>query len=193
MAQEKSDDNSKAEPKKAGKKTAELEKQLEEARRKADEYLDMARRVQADFENYRRRMEREADDRRRYAALDLVKELLNTADDLGRALENADPEDLLTVGVKGVRDNLVKILEAQGVREIPTDGKFDPELHEALATVEADEDGMVAMTAQKGYMMHDRVIRYAKVIVTKKREEPAAPAPEEGPADQAQDIENKSE
>jgi len=192
MADEKSDEPSKDESKKVPKKTAELEKQLEEARQKADEYLDMARRVQADFENYRRRTEREAEDRRKYATLDLVKELLNTVDDLGRALENADPEDPLTVGVKGVRDNLVKIMEAQGVKEIPSEGRFDPEFHEALATVEADEDGMVAMTAQKGYTMHDRVIRYAKVIVTKKKEQPA-PAPEEGPADNAQEIENKEQ
>ena len=183
MTNDKTEQPAKDEAKKVPKKTAELEKQLAEAREKADEYLDLARRVQAEFENYRRRVDREAEDRRRYAALDLVKELLNTVDDLGRALENAPAEEPLTVGVRGVRDNLVKILESQGVREIPTDGKFDPELHEALATVEADEDGKIAMTAQKGYTMHDKVIRYAKVIVTKKREEPAAPAPEEGPAE----------
>ena len=183
MSDEKSETAPKEETKKGSKKTAELEKQLAEARSQADEYLDMARRVQAEFENYRRRMDREAEDRRRYAALDLVKELLNTVDDLGRALENAPADDPMTVGVRGVRENLVKILEAQGVKEIPTDGRFDPELHEALATVEADEEGMIAMTAQKGYTMYDRVIRYAKVIVTKKREEPAAPAPEEGPAE----------
>ena len=186
MAQEKSDDTSKAEPKKkADKKYAELEAQLKDAQQKADEYLDMARRVQADFENFRRRTEREADDRRRYAALDLVKELLNVADDLGRALENANPEDPIASGVKGVRDNLSKILEAQGVKEIPTDGDFDPAMHEALTTVEADEEGKIAMVAQKGYMMHDKVIRYAKVVVTRKREE-QSPAPEEAPAEEPQ-------
>lgn len=169
-------------PKKAGNaKTEVLEKELEEARAKADEYLDMARRVQADFENFRRRTEQEAEDRRRYAALDLVKELLNVSDDLGRALENTDPEDPLVVGVRGVRDNLVKILTEQGVQEIPSEGRFDPSMHEALALVDGDEDGMIAMTAQKGYKMHDKVIRYAKVVVTRKKE-PEAPAPEEGPA-----------
>lgn len=160
-----------------------LEKDLEEARAKADEYLDMARRVQADFENYRRRIEQEAEDRRRYAALDLVKELLNISDDLGRALENTDPEDPLAAGVRGVRGNLVKILTEQGVQEIPSEGRFDPSMHEALALVDGEEDGMIAMTAQKGYKMHDKVIRYAKVVVTRKKEPEEAPAPEEGPAD----------
>ena len=195
MANEESADTSKQEVKSESKKSRkaavdkqveELQKQLDEAKAKADEYLDLARHVQADFENYRRRIDREAEDRRRYAALDIVKELLNVADDLGRALENADPSDPLATGVKGVRDNLVKILENQGVKEIPTDGAFDPNLHEALTTVEADEEGKIAMVAQKGYTMHDKVIRYAKVVVTRKKEEPAAPAPEEGPADQSQ-------
>lgn len=114
--------------------------------------------------------------------MDLVKELLNISDDLGRALESADPDDPTVVGVRGVRDNLVKILAQQGVEEIPSEGKFDPSMHEALTLVDGEEDGMIAMTAQKGYKMHDKVIRYAKVVVTKKKE-PEAPAPEEGPAE----------
>lgn len=164
------------------KKSQALEKELAETRAKADEYLDMARRVKADFENYRRRTEQETEERRRYASMDLLKELLNVSDDLGRALENTDPEDPLVKGVRGVRDNLQKILSEHGVREIPSDGRFDPTVHEALATMDGEEDGQIAMTAQKGYMMHDKVLRYAKVVVTKKKQEPAAPAPEEGPA-----------
>ena len=198
MAKEESVDTSKTEaaeeqPKaesKKSRKASAMEKQIEDLQnqlaaeqQKTAEYLDMARRVQADFENFRRRTDRENEDRRRFAALDIVKDLLNVADDLGRALENANPDDPLATGVKGVRDNLVKILESQGVKEIPTDGAFDPNLHEALAMVDADEEGKIAMVAQKGYTMHDKVIRYAKVVVTRKKEEPAAPAPEEGPAD----------
>lgn len=194
MAKEETEDTSKPEPKsdrKASKRISELEKQLEEAQQKAGEYLELAQHAKADFENFRRRTEREAEDRRRYAALDLVKDLLNVVDDLGRALEHADPSDSFVSGVAGVRDNLMKILEAQGVKEIPTDGKFDPAVHEALAIVDGDTDGDISMVAQKGYTMHDKVIRYAKVVVTKKKEEPAAPEPEEGPADRT--IESKSD
>lgn len=186
MAKDESDDASKCEAKpdrKSSKKIPELEKQLEEARQKAGEYLELAQHTKADFENFRRRTEREAEDRRRYAALDLVKELLNVVDDLGRALEHADVSDPFVAGVSGVRDNLSRILEAQGVKEIPTDGKFDPAVHEALTVVDGEEDDKIAMVAQKGYTMHDKVIRYAKVVVTKKKEEPAAPVSEEGPAE----------
>lgn len=189
MSKDKSDESSKVDRKEAKKVDAleaeisELRTQLEEARAKADEYLDLARRTQADAENFRKRKEKEVEEFRRFASLDLVKELLNVADDLGRALEKADSADPVVAGVMGVKSNMDKILANQGVKEIPTDGKFDPNVHEALAIVEAEEEGMIAMTAQKGYTMNDRVIRYAKVVVTKKKEEPAAPAPEEGPAE----------
>ena len=155
----------------------ELKSRLEEEKENSAKMLDMAKRLQADFENYRKRTERESEEYRKYATKDLVSELINVADDLERALASVKEEDALSTGVRAVRGNLMKILEAQGLKEIPTEGKFDPNMHEALMVSEGDEDDMVAEVYQKGYMMNGKVLRYAKVRVTKKKQD--APAEEE--------------
>ena len=141
---------------------------VKEAQELADKYLDMARRLQADFDNYRKRTARENEEFRKYACAGIVTDLLNIMDDLDRALEHAKEDDDLTVGIRGVRANLMKVLESNGLKEIPADGKFDPNYHEALCTVEGEEDDMVAEVLQKGYTLNGKVIRYTKVKVTRK-------------------------
>ena len=161
-----------------------LEAQLEQAKAEAAENLDRWQRTFAEFDNYRKRTEKEMADFRKVANSGLVTELLNVVDDLGRALESApDAESPLAVGVKAVRGNLVKILEAQGVSEVPTDKGFDPNMHEALMVVEGEEDDKIAQVYQKGYMMNGRVLRFAKVVVTKKKEQEAAPEQDEKTAE----------
>ena len=160
-----------------------LEAQLEQAKAEAAENLDRWQRTFAEFDNYRKRTEKDMADFRKFANSGLVTELLNVVDDLGRALESApDAESPLAVGVKAVRGNLVKILEAQGVSEVPTD-KFDPNMHEALMVVDGEEDNKIAQVYQKGYMMNGRVLRFAKVVVTKKKEQEAAPEQDEKTAE----------
>ena len=144
---------------------------LAEANARADQYLDMARRLQADFDNFRKRTQRENEEFKKYACAGLIKELLNVLDDLDRSLSFVKEEDDFVMGIKGVRYNLNKTLEANGLAEIPADGKFDPNLHEALCTVDGDEDGMVAEVLQKGYTLNGKVIRFAKVKVTKKKQQ----------------------
>jgi molecular chaperone GrpE len=161
-----------------------LEAQLEQAKAEAAENLDRWQRTFAEFDNYRKRTEKEMADFRKFANSGLVTELLNVVDDLGRALESApDTESPLAVGVKAVRGNLVKILEAQGVSEVPTDKGFDPNMHEALMVVDGEEDDKIAQVYQKGYMMNGRVLRFAKVVVTKKKEQEAAPEQDEKTAE----------
>ena len=161
-----------------------LEAQLEQAKAEAAENLDRWQRTFAEFDNYRKMTEKEMADFRKFANSGLVTELLNVVDDLGRALESApDAESPLAVGVKAVRGNLVKILEAQGVSEVPTDKGFDPNMHEALMVVEGEEDDKIAQVYQKGYMMNGRVLRFAKVVVTKKKEQEAAPEQDEKTAE----------
>lgn len=161
-----------------------LEVQLEQAKAEAAENLDRWQRTFAEFDNYRKRTEKEMADFRKFANSGLVTELLNVVDDLGRALESApDAESPLAVGVKAVRGNLVKILEAQGVSEVPTDKGFDPNMHEALMVVDGEEDNKIAQVYQKGYMMNGRVLRFAKVVVTKKKEQEAAPEQDEKTAE----------
>lgn len=161
-------------PKKKEEPLAAALAERDEDRRKADEYLDMARRLQADFDNYRKRTERENEEYRKYATRGLVTELLDIVDDLDRALASAGDGDPLAAGVAAVRCNLTKILEKQGLGEVPVEGGFDPGMHEALMVCEGDEEGRIAEVYQKGYMMDGRVLRYAKVRVTKRK----GPAPE---------------
>ena len=143
---------------------------LAEANAKAEEYLDMASRIQADFDNFRKRAQKEKEEYRAFATADLMGDLLSIVDDFDRALEHADPESDIAIGVNGIRKNLMKVLESKGLKEIDASGKFDPNYHEALCTVEAETEGDVAEVFQKGYCIGNRVLRYTKVKVTKKKE-----------------------
>lgn len=141
---------------------------LKEAQEQAEKYLDMARRIQADFDNYRKRAQRENEDFKKYASAGIVTDLLTVVDDLDRALDHAEGDDVFVTGIRGVRANLMKVLEKNGLEEIPADGKFDPNYHEALMSVEGEEDDQIAEVFQKGYTLNGKVIRFTKVKVTKK-------------------------
>ena len=155
-----------------GPETEEVQKDpVAEANAKAEEYLDMARRIQADFDNFRKRSQKEKEDYKAFATADLMSDLLSIVDDFDRALEHADPESDIAIGVNGIRKNLMKVLESKGLKEIDATGRFDPNFHEALCTVEGEEDDMVAEVFQKGYCIGNRVLRYTKVKVTKKKQE----------------------
>ena len=143
---------------------------LAEANAKAEEYLNMARRLQADFDNFRKRTEKENDEFRKFALCGMAVSLLTIVDDMDRALGTAGEETELVTGVRRIRQNLMKVLEENGLTEIATDCKFDPNIHEALCTIEADTEGDIAEVFQKGYRLNDRIIRYPKVKVTKKKE-----------------------
>lgn len=163
--------------------------ELAQARADADKYLDMARRLQADFDNYRKRTQRENEEYRKYACSTIVQDLLTVVDDLDRALASTEEDSVLVQGVRGVRSNLMKVLESNGLKEIASEGRFDPNLHEALCAVEGDEDGMIAEVFQKGYTLNGKVLRYAKVKVTKKTEPAEDSAAGDEPAVEDQDKE----
>ncbi len=141
--------------------------ELAEARELADQYLNVAKRIQADFDNYRKRSLRDIEEFKKHAVDGLAADLLTTLDDLDRALDSTDEDNEFVRGIKKVRQNLMKTLAGYGIEEIKTDGMFDPKFHEALCTVDAEDDGRVAEVLQKGYASGDRVLRYSKVKVTK--------------------------
>ena len=141
---------------------------LEEAERKASEYLNMAKRIQADFDNYRKRVQKDNEDFRRFANESMVSELLCILDDIERALALECVDKEFYGGLKGIHINLMKLLEAKGLRPINTEGKFDPNLHEALCTCEGEENGKIMEVYQRGYYLGPRVLRHAKVLVSKK-------------------------
>ncbi|MDR0778299.1 MAG: nucleotide exchange factor GrpE [Methanomassiliicoccaceae archaeon] len=142
-----------------------------EAERKASENLDLAKRIQADFDNYRKRSQKENEEFRRYASESLISDLLVIVDDLERALSHAPKDNDLTIGVNAIKGNLMRTLSSKGLTEISTDGRFDPSIHEALCAEPGDNDGEITEVFQKGYRIGDRVLRYAKVKVTRKQTE----------------------
>jgi len=155
---------------------AELQQALAEAEAARDEFLADLQRVAADFDNYRKRVAREQEALVARAHEKLVAELLPVLDDLERALEAATmhEEAKLEDGVRLVHRRLRDLLLKEGLVEIATDGPFDPYSHEALAALPAEEaeEGTILQVTQKGYLLGDRVLRPARVIV-------AAPPPEE--------------
>jgi molecular chaperone GrpE len=154
----------------ASDETAEPEEdELAKALRERDEYLQLAQRTQADFENWRKRAAKEAAAGER-ARSGLVRELLPVVDNLERALASAqESEQHLAEGVRLVHSELLAVLERNGVEQFDPEGeKFDPEVHEALSTREADgaKPGMVLDVVEKGYKANGTVLRPARVVVS---------------------------
>jgi molecular chaperone GrpE len=148
---------------------SDLDSSLAEAERQRDEYLDLLQRTKADFENYRKRAARDQERLVAHAHERLVRELLPVLDDLERTLEAAErhEEAALVEGVRLVERSLRKALEKEGLKEIDTEGPFDPHVHEAVLTQPADdaEQGAVLEVMQRGYRLGDKVVRPARVIV----------------------------
>ena len=146
-----------------------LDARLAEAETKRDEYLDDLRRVAADFDNFRKRVAREQESIVSRAGERLVRELLPVLDDLERALEAAaeHEEAKLEEGVRLVERRLREVLTGAGLVEIPTEGRFDPHVHEALLSQPAEADeGTIIQVLQKGYELGDHVIRPARVVIS---------------------------
>ena len=150
---------------------AELQEQLtaalEQVEKDKHDYLLLA----ADFDNYRKRMMREKAELLKNAAERVLKDLLPIVDDFERALEAASSEsgDAFAEGTRLIYKKLVKYLEANGVKAMESTGAaFDADIHEAIATIPAPSDeqkGKIIDTTQKGYMINDKVLRHAKVVV----------------------------
>jgi molecular chaperone GrpE len=135
------------------------------------QYLELARRTQADFENYQKRNQRERDQERKYMLGSLVLELLPVFDNLDRAISSSQQtgeKGSLVDGVLLVQNQFLELLKRHGVTRIEALGKsFDPNLHQAVMqrTVEGAEPNSVLQVLEQGFMIHDRVLRPAKVIV----------------------------
>jgi molecular chaperone GrpE len=153
--------------------SAEIEGDLDELVRvgaQRDEYLALAQRTQADFENYRKRVARESALAQERGVAKLVNELLPALDNLDRALAAAAEDDPLLEGVRLVRSELSAALGRVGVESFaPLGQKFDPALHEAMATTsqpgDGREDGTIVEVYQPGYRLGEHIIRPARVVV----------------------------
>ncbi|MGB3959382.1 MAG: nucleotide exchange factor GrpE, partial [bacterium] len=149
-----------------------LKQALEEERAEKEEYLRLLQRTRADFENYRRRIDRERRDFINRANERLFLELLPVLDNMERALQvEGEPSAAAIIeGVELIYRQFLEILKREGVTPIEAQGKpFNPEVHEAVLQVEdaAAEAGTVVEEVQRGYMLHDRVLRPSMVKVAK--------------------------
>ena len=141
----------------------------------AEKYKDMYIRSQAEAENMKKRLEREKSDFIRFANENLIKELLPVLDNLERALAHGHVDnangDSLAEGVKMIVDGFSTVLDKFGVKPVKTTGEpFDPNFHEAVMQQENPdvEPNTVLEEVQKGYVLNDRLIRPAMVVVSRR-------------------------
>jgi len=136
------------------------------------EQKDKLLRLYSEFENYKKRVGRERTEQLKYAAIDTYLTFLPVIDDFERAqksMEDASDVNSVREGVKLIYQKFKTSLESKGVKAMNAVGTaFDPELHDAISNIPApseDQKGMVIDEIERGYLLNDKVIRHAKVIV----------------------------
>ena len=125
----------------------------------------------ADFDNYKKRAARDREDTYRYAEMDILKDVLPAVDNLSLALANAtaNKDDPFVKGVQLVYDTLLKSLKDHGAEPFDSVGKeLDTEKMEAIATLPSPDvpEGKVSIESKKGWMLKDKVLRAAQVVVS---------------------------
>jgi molecular chaperone GrpE len=137
-----------------------------------DQFLDLLKRTQADFENYQKRNQREREQERRYAHGSLSVDLLPVLDNLERAMaaaRQANEKGPLVEGVGLVLTQFLDLLKRHGVTPIEAEGKpFDPNRHQAVMQQPSGDvpPNTVTQVLERGFMIHDRVLRPARVAVS---------------------------
>ena len=135
------------------------------------DWKDRYARAMADFDNFRKRTARDREDLVKFAASDVLKDVLPTVDNLARALDEAKDkaEDPFVKGVKLVYDGLLKTLADHGATPLDAIGEpFDANFHEALAQLPSEdvEEGHVMSEVKRGWMLHGKLLRAAQVVVS---------------------------
>ncbi len=150
---------------------------IEEYKLQLDSYVNDLKRLQADFENYKKRADKENQDYRNYCNRDVLFELLTLMDDFDhviKGLHNASKEDL-EKAIKMLHLKFKSLLNKNNVRSFNSlNEKFDPYKHEVLMKQDSDndKDNMILEEFQKGYYYKDKILRHAKVKISKKGDDP---------------------
>ena len=142
--------------------------ELDLANERAEEFENKYLRAHAEMQNIQRRANEERQLLQRYRSQDLAKAILPSLDNLERALAVEGLTDDVKKGLKMVQESLIHALKEEGIEEIPADGEFDHNYHMAIQTVPADDEhpaDTIAQVFQKGYKLHDRILRPAMVVV----------------------------
>lgn len=152
----------------------ELTEEVEELRIQLAEQKDKFLRLFAEFDNYKKRTAKERLEMMKTAGQDIIEELLPVLDDFERASKAmAESEDFKAAksGFDLIREKIFKKLEFKGLEPMDSQGKdFDPDYHEAITEIPVTDDklkGKVVDVIEKGYMLNQKIIRYAKVVVGK--------------------------
>ena len=150
-----------------------LEERIGYLEKEAEEYKDLLQRVQADFSNYKKRVDNERSEQAKMANACLIQNLLPIIDDLKYALSAVPSEITESDWVQGialVERKFREVLREEGVCCIEAEGEeFDPYEHEAVMTEDGEEEGKVVHVLQEGYKLHDKLLRPARVVVTKRK------------------------
>ena len=142
--------------------------ELDLANERAEEFENKYLRAHAEMQNIQRRANEERQLLQRYRSQDLAKAILPSLDNLERALAVEGLTDDVKKGLEMVQESLIQALKEEGIEEIPADGGFDHNHHMAIQTVPADDEhpaDTIAQVFQKGYKLHDRILRPAMVVV----------------------------
>jgi molecular chaperone GrpE len=145
-----------------------LERDVDRLEREIADLRDRSMRTLADFDNYRKRAERERAEVRRYALMEPLRDLLEVVDNLERAVSAGGSPDDLKLGIDMTLRQLADVLKRHGVTPVAAaDRPFDPAVHEAVSRQEAEDvdEPTVSAELQKGYLLHDRLVRPARVVV----------------------------
>ncbi len=147
---------------------------LNEAQQQIEELNERVVRLTADYDNYRKRAQRDKIEARQFANQGILEKLLPVLDNFEMAIiavKDADPS--VRDGVQMIYDQLLSVLKAEGVEPVDAVGKqFDPNLHEAISQEESDEveEGEVISQIQRGFILNNRLVRPARVVVAKAAE-----------------------
>ncbi|MDP3970930.1 MAG: nucleotide exchange factor GrpE [bacterium] len=148
----------------------------EELLKKAIEYRDLSQRLAADYQNLQKQTEARISDIRKYSTEQLLLELAPLVDYFNSAFSTVPAEELESgwmMGIKHIQDQLLKTLQENNIEVIDAVGKtFDPEFHEAVGEEDSDEPAdTILKNPQAGFTLNGRVVKPAKVIVAKTKEE----------------------
>jgi len=141
--------------------------ELDLANERAEDFENKYLRAHAEMQNIQRRANEERQSLQRYRSQDLAKKILPSLDNLERALQVEGLTEDVKKGIEMVRDSLIQALKEEGVEEVAVES-FDPNLHMAVQTVPADDENpadTIAQVLQKGYKLHERLLRPAMVVV----------------------------
>ena len=175
-AREKTKDSKTKDGHKSSMSKKDLNKKLEEVEKEKNEFSDRLLRTMAEFDNYRKRVAREKEDLIKYGNEKFAFDILFVMDNLERSLEQARKSqevEPVIEGIEMIRKQFVSALEKFDVKPFESVGEpFDPERHEAMAQQEHDEyeENTVIEEYQKGYFLKEKLLRPARVIVSKSKE-----------------------